>query len=42
MKFNKTHSGIRSTKTGQFDFVRELSTKHIQYTSKYFINKIKI
>jgi hypothetical protein len=28
--------------TGQFSFVRKLSTKPIQYTSRHFINKSKL
>jgi hypothetical protein len=42
LKFNKTYSGIRTAKTGQSDFVRELTTKHIQLISSHFINKSKL
>jgi hypothetical protein len=39
MKFNKNRNGIKTVKTGHSDFVREIYTKHIQYTFRYFINK---
>jgi hypothetical protein len=49
LKFSKTRSGIKTAKpyspvwqTGHYGFVSELSTKPIQYTPKYFINKCKL
>jgi hypothetical protein len=42
LKFNKTCSGIRTAKTGQSNFVSELTIKPIQLTFKHVINKIKL